>query len=370
MKKKYKILIIGLLVLILIWFIPIPSFIAFKIGLGDSVMGEAVSYAGIKPLQYRRFEMLKSVSSTNTLKRLYNSHPSATVKCYSFWALAERNEDTNHFELLKSGLTDDRKVNTFFGCFVSRTTVADFLISKSYNVISESDSLILDSLVLYSDKDLESKEALLMTLGPKEKYYNKILELAKNNSLPIAIVALAKYEKKKDVEFIIEELTDSANDPYYSLLAVKNFPHQAFIPYIIEYQQRMILKINEINHTAVRVLYKALVRYDQDIIGNKLEALIDLDNEIKHVNSLPDSIKVITKYESEFFNIEKDSSLYILESDYSKSNEYTIHAHLCALRLALLEYPDSKYQYLVERMKLENYELDMIKEELEFTNYE
>jgi hypothetical protein len=95
-----------------------------------------------------------------------------------------------------------------------------------------------------------------------------------------------------------------------------------------------------------------------------------LDNEIQFINTLPDSIKVISKIESEFFNIEKDSSLYILEHDYSKSNSYTIHRHLSALRLALFEYPDSKYQYLVEDMNFQAFELDMIKNELEMTSFE
>jgi len=129
MKKRYKIFITVLLIILLIWFIPIPGFIAFKIGLNNSVMDSSVGALGIKPVQYRRYELLKASSGTKRLKRFYKYHTSPVVKCYSFWALSER-DSINRFELIKSGLSDDRSISTMFGCFVSESTVADFIINN------------------------------------------------------------------------------------------------------------------------------------------------------------------------------------------------------------------------------------------------
>jgi hypothetical protein len=65
--------------------------------------------------------------------------------------------------------------------------------------------------------------------------------------------------------------------------------------------------------------------------------------------------------------IESDSKKKTLESEYS---EYSVHNHLWELRLALFEFPKSKYEYLIKDMILEKYEIDMIKDELEGTNFE
>lgn len=369
-RRKYKILLIGIFVLILIWIIPIPSFIAFKIGLGKSIKGEAVSITGHKPAQYKRFEMLKSVSSTNTLKRLFKSHPSVAVKCYSYWALTERNDNVNYLELLKSNLTDNRKIETMFGCFISSTTVADFLISQSYNVISKRDSIALDSLILYSKNGLESKYRLLMNIPPMEKYYDEINKLAKERSEKTAIIALAKYQKHEDIDLINEELSKNLNDPFYILLAIKNFPDKAFIPGLIKIQNKLLINSDGVNHGAITNLYRTLVRYDNEIIQEHLEKIIEIDNEIQKLKSRPDSIKAISKFEIELLNLKADSGNYIFKYDYDMNDDYTIHFHVRSLQLALLEFPNSKYKYLEERMNLEEIEIQMIKEELNLIKYE
>lgn len=370
MKRRYKILIIGVIALLLIWFIPIPGFLAFKIALGNSVKGSAVSITGHKPLQYRQFELLKSVSSTNALIRLYRNHPNASVKCYSFWALTERQDGINHFELLKHGITDTRKVKTMFGCFISSTTVADFLISTSYEVISRKDSITLDSLILYSDLDLRSKNTLLRTLEPDEKDYNRILELANNGLTPEAIITLAKYQNKENISFIKEELADINKDPYYSLLAIKYFPDSYFIPELINAQKRLLDKSNGVNHIAIRALYKSLVRYDNKQIKQILEKIVEIDNDIQKIKSLPDSIKAISKFEKHHFNLENDSIYFVFDHDYDMNDDYTIHVHVEYLKLALLDFPNSTFKYLEEKIKLEDFEIDMINDELKMVDYE
>lgn len=353
----------------MIWFIPIPSFIAFKIGLSNSVMGSGVGIAGIKPAQYRRFEMLKTISSTKRLHRFFKYHPSPAVKCYAFWALSER-YGINHFDLIKSGISDDRSISTMFGCIVGKSTVADFIINNSSGLLSKQDSLVLDSLILFSNKNLESQRFLLMSIEPNPNYYDQIKKLTKNDNIPTAIIGLAKFQKNSDIDLIRTELADSLKDPYYPLLAVKSFPHYSFVPDLLRLQDKKIRKTRGINHIGVRALYKALVRLESEEVEKKLEWVIDLDNEIRYLDSLPDSIKVMSAFEKEIFNIKPDSTFYVLENGFGKENEYTVHNHLSAFRLALFEYPYSKYQDMTKKMHFENYEIDMIKEELKFTDYE
>lgn len=369
MKKQYKIYIAGLLILLLIWFIPIPGFIAFKIGLNNSLMGSYVGAAGIKPAQYRRYEILKSVSGTKRLKRFYKYHTSPAVKCYAFWALSER-DSINRFELIKSGLPDDRSISTMFGCIVNKSTVADFIINISRGLLSKQDSLTLDSLILFSDKKLETQKFLLMSIEPNPNFYDRIKELTENEDIPSAIIGLAKFQKHSDIDLIRKELSDSLKDPYYPLLAVKCFPDESFVPDILRLQDKMIRKTNGINHLAVRALYKALVRLDSEEVRKNLNWVIELDNEIRSLDSLPDSIKVISAFEKEFLKIVPDSTYYVLESGFGKENEYTVHTHLEAFRLALLSYPESKYQDMIKNMHLDESEIEMIKHELQSTDYE
>ena len=332
-------------------------------------MGSGVGIAGIKPTQYRRYEMLKTVSSTNRLERFYKYHPSPAVKCYSFMALLEH-DNINKFELIKTGLSDDRSVSTMFGCIVGKSTVADFIINNSHGLLSLQDSLTLDSLILFSNKRLETQKFLLLSIEPNYNYYDRIKELTNNEDIPSAIIGLAKFQKNSDIDLIKQELTDSLNDPYYPLLAVKSFPDKSFIPELLSIQNKMIRKTSGINHVAVRALYKALVRIDNKEIEEKLNWLVELDNEIRMLDSLPDSIKVMSSFEKEFFNIETDSSYFVLESGFGKENKYSVHNHLSALRLALFEFPESKYQDLTKNMYFERFEIEMIKDELRFTDYE
>lgn len=326
-------------------------------------MGGGVGMGAVKPIQYRQYELLKTFSSTEKLTKLYESHQSEAVRCYSFWALTERVDSTKLLELLESGLSDEREVSTMFGCFRGRSKVADFLIGLSRGLISEYDSLILDSVILFSNNDLRSRHHLLMTIEPEERYYNRIKELSINRTAPTAIIALSKFQKEIDTDVIVSQITDSLVDPYYPLLAIKNFPHDLFKKDLLQIQGKTLKNSSGISYVAVRALYKALVRYDDTSIKERLETLVKFDTDIQTKETLPDSVKLfflIDQLESDFH--EKN-----LENFYSK---YAVHNHLSALRLALFEFPNSKYQYLAKEMTLENHEIEMIKNEFKNTNYE
>ena len=370
---KHKVLIItliGIAIAILICFIPLPSILAFKISLSNTVKGAGVGLTGRKPMQYKRYEVLKAVSSTHRLLKLFKYHPSPAVKCYSYWALTERKSVKDYLSLVNSVITDDRRVKTQFGCIFSSTTVADFVIQSSYKNLSIVDSITLDSLILYSNIHLESLKYLLMSIQPLDQYYDRIRDLALDASVPSAIVALAKYNKPQDLDLIRSMLLNNSNDPYYPLLAIKNNPNDLFLPYLLDIQLNMIKKVKGINHIAVRALYKALIRYENKEIEERLSALVHLDNILQSEMDQTDSIQRFDNLDSLLFYSEIDSSRNTIYGSYVADNNYTVHCHVSSLRLALFDYPNSIYQPLVTRMSLKDYEIKMIQEEYDLTEHE
>jgi hypothetical protein len=94
--------------------------------------------------------------------------------------------------------------------------------------------------------------------------------LTENEDIPSAIIGLAKFQKLSDIDLIRKELSDSLKEPYYPLLAVKNFPDESFVPDVLRLQDKMIRKTKGIDYVAVRALYKALVRLDSEEVRKNL----------------------------------------------------------------------------------------------------
>jgi len=348
--------------------LPIPDLIAFKIGLNNSVDGETVGFVGFKSSQYKKFEILKVVSSTEKLIALFKKHPREAVRCYSFWALTERKETINFIELLKIGLTDDRIVHVQHGDIGINMTVADFLILQAHGVINKNDSLMLDSLILFSDKNLSSKHYLLMKIKPKKNYYKRISSLALNQKNITAIIALAKFQKIHDIDLIFNQLKDTLIDPYYSLLAIKYMPNDTFANLLIQIQQKDLLSKERYSNVSITDLYKALVRIENIQIKNGLESFVEQAKEIQENKFLPDSIKYKNKNKYKFGNLIQAVSSYNHVRDSIENIENKTGDHLRHLRLALFDFPKSKYQYLAEKMNYDSLTLESIKCELSYTN--
>ena len=365
-KPIYKILI-GIILLMIIWFIPLPDMIAFRIGLSNSFKGEAVGFLGKKPLQYKRFALLDNFSSTKKLKRLYYNHISPAVKCYSFYALRERVDNDELFILLSDGLKDDRELTTQFGCIIDRSMVADVLIDLSREYLSDMHNSELDSLILYSHIDSRSQNWLLRTLTPNPNYYLRIRELATEKMKPEALIALSKFQQDEDILIIKQQLNNPNIDPYYPLLAVKHFPAEDFTTDILRIQSEMIRKHWDINHPAVRVLYKAMIRFDYINIKTRLTELITLDRETM---TLPDNERTLNNLVADINLTETDASSKILEIIENDINKQTVRTHMRALSLALYDYPKSKYKFLIDEITLDQTEMLFLEMELEQTIYE
>ena len=91
----------------------------------NEVHNAAISVAGEKTLQYRRFEGLVKKATLNELLELVE-HPNPAVRVYAFWALAKR-----EFEKLEAVLmahaADDQLVYHIQGCLGGDIKVIDFM---------------------------------------------------------------------------------------------------------------------------------------------------------------------------------------------------------------------------------------------------
>lgn len=92
----------------------------------NEVHNAAISVAGEKTLQYRRFEGLVKKATLNELLELIE-HPNPTVRAYAFWALAKR-----EFEKLETVLmvhaADEQLVYFIQGCLGGDIKVIDFML--------------------------------------------------------------------------------------------------------------------------------------------------------------------------------------------------------------------------------------------------
>jgi len=362
MKKKFKLTQICLAALLLLFFAPIPDYIALKIGLNETYMGRSVGYGAYTPIQYYRYKMLDMSASTPKLKSLYRKHKSPAVKCYSYRALLNRT-GIDHFELLKEGMLDERKVVTQSGCIVMGAKVGDILIEQTYP--SSNDSMLIDSILLYSKVKLKSKSDLLMRMKPKLKDYNRIRELASDRNFPEAIVALSKYQLLKDTTIIKWANKDSVN-LYYFLIAVKNFPIESFKDDIVEIQQKNLQDSLDLSYTETRSLYKALVRYNTPEIGAKLQHVVNTYDTLRSVNHglHLDSIK-ISKYKDYIFKAELAKDYWEL-NDFLQRYKWIIEKHCENIFLALTHFKNPYYEDVLSKIKIEDWRKEEIIESAEW----
>ncbi|WP_346883965.1 hypothetical protein [uncultured Algibacter sp.] len=292
------------------------------------ITGRAVGEAGTKPKQWDNFTDLKKNATEQELL-LLTEHPNPVVKCYAFDLLVKQ-RNKNSFNILKDNLRDTTSVSTQYGCIGSMTRVNDYFIEsmlRPYSdneYLTESDKKTLDSLILFTPNLISNnKNRLLERIEPKEKYYDRIRELAinENNS---AIIAISKYLKTSDIELINSLLKNEDTDiQFYGLKAVKNFPNENSFEYIKKIHSVEIKKPTSFNYAMLRELYQSIVNYKNENSRNLLEKTInESDGYTKQYHS--EFIWLaLKKYPNEIYNgiVEQlnytESEIADLESEWS-----------------------------------------------------
>ena len=242
--------------------------IVTKIVKVNELMGSAVYYEGIRPKQYDNFIQLKETANQSELIELTN-HPNGVVRCYSFWALSYRNS-IDLYPLIINHIGDDESVNTQFGCIGGSEKVGDFFINVATAQYVDLDSkklqprelANLDSILIFVPNNLASKSAAILRAKPSESLYQKIRELVVINHDQSALVSLAKYQKRQDIDLILKnrEKSEFVNGGYFfTYQTISLFPQPEFLPLL----ENNLMKTLEDTHysTEWRELYKAIASF-------------------------------------------------------------------------------------------------------------
>ena len=90
------------------------------------LMSAAVGIAGIKTLQYERFEFLYTTATEDELLELME-YPNGVVKGYTFWALAKMRSDSLE-SIIENHIDDTDTILSQSGCLMFSYPVIDFMI--------------------------------------------------------------------------------------------------------------------------------------------------------------------------------------------------------------------------------------------------
>lgn len=268
-----------------------------------------IGFGGGTTDQWRRYDTLRNTATREELIVL-TDHPGACTRCYAYQVLVER-RDTAVFGIAMKHLYDTDTVTTFSGCNIFDEPAGDYFLGLV--MFCEGDSCVLDarerrtldSLMLHDSRvRLRRKSEKLIRIGPDPAFYTTIRELVELRNDDAGVVALAKYRKEQDRQFIIRKLSSSSiQDQYYGLWAVRHYPDSSFFPYLVEIHTAEVQRGACYNWMLLRALYEAVPQYRHEaartllastlamakdnpalrqhvvFIGNRLSYYEDLDSQ-------------------------------------------------------------------------------------------
>ncbi|RVU01518.1 hypothetical protein EOD41_06010 [Mucilaginibacter limnophilus] len=275
---------------------PDISKLAKEIAKENRWMSRAVGYAGTRPAQWDRFEKLREQASPVELRAL-TGHENPVVRCYAFYALS-LSLDTAVYTILLNHLTDTSKVSTLIGCLGSSQKVGDFFYSNA--AVSGRQRYAVDSILLFNDSiNLYAKWELLNKIKPEQRYYHRIKELALSADYPIAIEALAKYRDTADVE-IIKKAFKKEGCEGYAISAAIAFPAPEFYSYLTaSFEEEWSRK--SYSYPKWRALYQALAQYPNEKTLSLFNKTLTTKDKFKYQTLSKFLLIAITKFPHELF---------------------------------------------------------------------
>ena len=227
--------------------------------------------------QFLRFVRLADSSTTPELLEL-SAHSNPTVRFYSLRALSYR-DDESVLPCLRSRLSDTAEVRTLVFDFVNERPISWFVAT-------------------------EFLERYCLKTPTKKLDYAQIRELAKDNLVPAALVALARFRKPQDIAFLENRIRQSifvlkilpnGRSPYYSsygLAAIREFPDSSFYP-ILEQSAINFIAGKDISR---RMLFQAIVQYQTDLAVRLLKKTVDYSGRENHYRTQADLAIALIKY--------------------------------------------------------------------------
>ena len=157
-------------------------------------------------------QKLKVMTSTKEKKELFLTHKNPIVRFTVFDALLKEN-DPDCVTYVMNSIADSTYLEYWTGDVGNFSTLPDVMISRLFaerNAFSKADSILIDSLILYSANVYaqEYKNKLFRRLEPTPERYARIKELCREEKDGAALCLLAKYKREEDKPLFIEALSE------------------------------------------------------------------------------------------------------------------------------------------------------------------
>ncbi|MDJ1480006.1 hypothetical protein QNI16_05870 [Cytophagaceae bacterium YF14B1] len=275
-----------------------------RIAKSNRIESSHIGRAGSLSDQWVRSEQLKKIAPTTILISLTN-HKNAVVRCYAFQALAYRHHQAM-FTILLNHLSDTTKINIQSGCLGMQQRTGDFFIhtvvqdDKDMYTLTTKEHATLDSILLYDDKIiLDSRYAILWKMNPIAKYYPRIRYLAHYRKNTAALFALAKYQKQTDKKLIASFFNDPDTQAD-ALYAVREFPDPDFYPYVKKvFEQEWKEKLYD--YSKWRICYQVLAQYPNDETMEIFKRTLLVKDEFRYETLCQYLLVAIKKYPNELY---------------------------------------------------------------------
>lgn len=228
-----------------------------------NVYEQVVCQDGRHSRKMHNYEKLLDVAGNDDLILLLN-HKNPVVCAYAFSALIKRDYDRLG-AFVFDHINDMRRFNVrIFGCGYIHgaefeTTVADFFLVHSEDLVSEKEALEIDSLLLCSKNIYASLNIQMRTRVFEKSQQDRIREFVKRNQYYYSPIALARYRDTADLKLLEQKLYQ---DPNNSIEIIEVFPHDYFKTFILDFAQ---------NHIKLDfMLYNAVASYQDTFALNFL----------------------------------------------------------------------------------------------------
>ncbi len=274
--------------------------IADSIARYNVLEGAVVGYGGRRSTQWGRLERLRRLATSDELRQLTN-YANGVVRCYAFQALTTK-QDTAVVRILLAHLTDDEMISTMYYDMGGWTKVGDYFISS---VSDDNDEPNRFKLIYGKGIKLSAKYRLLTNLKVNPKYYTRVREIAIDEKIPEACIALSRFQKREDLA-VIGSFFNQEKTEYYGIYAVREFPDSVFYPKLVkvfenEWRQKLY------SYPKWRILYQALAKYPNQQTLKLFERTVNSNDNFRR-NQLGEYLMAaLIKYPNPLFEVIKNS---------------------------------------------------------------
>jgi hypothetical protein len=184
---------------------------------------------------YSAFKVLKNLANSDQYLAL-SQHENAIVRLYAVLALSHKYPEKLLAAVIDL-LDNNTKVQVFSGCSVHNSIVSDVVLEIVYGRFDEytkplvpSDQATLDNAVLQLLPRKSKQLGLsIQNMQLNTENYSKIKNVVLTQKNQDALVNLAKYQRKEDVDLILSDrIISFEENQKYRYMAIQNFPHPNF----------------------------------------------------------------------------------------------------------------------------------------------